>query len=86
MGTTLLWQAADRHLSLPPSAILAAVAFCILIYLILTLRTGALQREDVVSLSHGECLWKLFERLKWTPSGEKVVNFTENKSKFFKTS
>lgn len=86
MGTTLLWQAVDRHLPLPPSAILAAVAFCILIYLILTLRTGALRREDVVSLSHGECLWKLFERLKWTPSGEKVVNFTENKSKFFKTS
>ena len=85
-GTVLLWQTVDRYLSLPRLAVTAAVVLCVFVYLVLCLRLGVLRREDVIGLSHGEAIWQLFIRLKWVPSGEKVVIFTEKNSEFSKTS
>lgn len=85
-AATSLWQFLSAHCPLPRPAVMAAVAFCVLCYLFLILRMGALRREDVVRLSHGDRLWTILSRIKWAPGGENIVKCAENEDKFFKTS
>ena len=64
---TLVYYLGDRRLMILPLVLLCAMG-----YLCLSLRMGALRREDVVSLSHGRELWILLCRLKLVPSGERL--------------
>ena len=70
-----LWYVAESRLILPRPAPLVAVALCFFLYLLLILRMGALQWEDVARFSFGARLWVVLERLHLIKSGEKVVNF-----------
>ena len=71
-GAWAVWQVILRCFGNIRVLILPAVALCAALYLCLTLRLGALRREDVVSLSHGARLWALLCRLKLVRSGEKL--------------
>lgn len=84
-GTLGVWMFAGHFGELPRAVFLVSVALCVLLYLTLILRMGALRREDVVHLSHGERVWHLLCRLGLVRSGENVVDFSEKHDKFKKS-
>lgn len=58
-----LWRVAERGEEMPRAAILGAILLCVMLYLLLILRMGALRREDVEHLPHGADVWVVMERL-----------------------
>ena len=69
-GTWLVWIGPMRALGEGRLWILPVVALCAGIYLLLILRIGAIRREDVMGLSHGNALWTMLIRLRLVRGGE----------------
>ena len=76
IGTVwVLWLGVMRLCTPPRAAILPAVMLCAGLYLCLTLRMGALRREDMLSLPGGERLWRLCVRAGLVRVGESRENY-----------
>jgi len=76
-GVWALWRMLGARVALPRSAVLAAVALCALLYLLLAVSLGALRREDLARLA-GRDRPRVVEKASHSrQGGEKVVDIHE---------
>lgn len=76
-GVWAIWRMLGARASLPRSAVLTAVALCVLLYLLLAMGFGALRREDLARLAERDRPRVVANASHSCQSGEKVVEIHE---------
>ena len=76
-GVWALWRVLEARAALPRAAVLAAVALCALLYLLLAVSLGALRREDLARLVGRDRPRVVANASHSRQSGEKVVDIHE---------